>query len=120
MNLAEIEDFFRDEELEVETQDQAIRGLTRQEINELPASFYQLGGIKTKGEPQTSCRICIDDFSTVDLVRGLRCLHIFHVSCIDSWLIKTAVCPICRVIQYKKELVYTARQRRNRNILLER
>lgn len=65
-----------------------MRGLTRTEINELPASFYEKGGIKTKGEPQTKCMICIEDLKESDVVRGLRCLHIFHNNCIDNWLIK--------------------------------
>ncbi|KVH98945.1 RING-H2 finger protein ATL16-like [Cynara cardunculus var. scolymus] len=43
------------------------------------------------------CTVCLEGFKVGDKCRLLpNCSHSFHVNCIDSWLIKTAACPICR------------------------
>ncbi|VDM47630.1 unnamed protein product [Toxocara canis] len=43
------------------------------------------------------CTVCLVDFETGDSVRSLRCAHIFHVDCIDRWLIYNKKCPVCRL-----------------------
>ncbi|KAJ3103787.1 E3 ubiquitin-protein ligase rnf13 [Phlyctochytrium bullatum] len=52
----------------------------------------------------TNCAICFNDFEEGDRIRVLACSHLFHVSCIDPWLIApeddaTATghrtCPLC-------------------------
>ncbi|EEA07693.1 zinc finger, C3HC4 type domain-containing protein [Cryptosporidium muris RN66] len=45
---------------------------------------------------QDSCIICLTDFSCSDLIRCLPCNHSFHESCIDVWLLRSAVCPLCQ------------------------
>ncbi|KAJ3071834.1 hypothetical protein HDU98_004725 [Podochytrium sp. JEL0797] len=35
----------------------------------------------------TNCAICFCDFEAGEVIRELACLHIFHVDCIDPWLI---------------------------------
>lgn len=47
---------------------------------------------------QPSCSICLDDFiSHVTTVRELRCGHIFHPACIDSFLEnQSSLCPLCK------------------------
>ncbi|CAA0373040.1 unnamed protein product [Arabidopsis thaliana] len=43
------------------------------------------------------CVICLEDFKVNDVVRVLvRCKHVFHVDCIDSWCFYKLTCPICR------------------------
>eukprot|EP01060_Flectonema_neradi_P025150 TRINITY_DN3398_c0_g1_i2.p1 TRINITY_DN3398_c0_g1~~TRINITY_DN3398_c0_g1_i2.p1 ORF type:complete len:177 (+),score=20.20 TRINITY_DN3398_c0_g1_i2:28-558(+) len=44
----------------------------------------------------TTCPICVDSFSKDCEVRMLPCLHAFHSSCIDPWLLKNPHCPTCR------------------------
>ncbi|KAJ1569975.1 hypothetical protein HK096_007766 [Nowakowskiella sp. JEL0078] len=45
-----------------------------------------------------SCTICLESFKTTDLYRKLHCSHIFHVECIDYWLLKRSrFCPLCRI-----------------------
>uniref|UniRef100_A0A0N5AA58 RING-type E3 ubiquitin transferase n=1 Tax=Syphacia muris TaxID=451379 RepID=A0A0N5AA58_9BILA len=46
---------------------------------------------------QERCTVCLMDFETEDEVRSLRCDHVFHVSCIDRWLIYNKKCPVCRL-----------------------
>ncbi|CAI6090555.1 unnamed protein product [Clonostachys chloroleuca] len=45
------------------------------------------------------CAICIDVIEDQDDVRRLKCKHVFHTSCIDSWFQKRHVdCPLCKSI----------------------
>uniref|UniRef100_A0A7E4UW61 RING-type domain-containing protein n=1 Tax=Panagrellus redivivus TaxID=6233 RepID=A0A7E4UW61_PANRE len=43
------------------------------------------------------CTVCLCDFETGDEVRALNCSHMFHVDCIDRWLVYNKKCPVCRV-----------------------
>ncbi|KAH7647869.1 membrane associated with a RING finger [Cryptosporidium bovis] len=45
---------------------------------------------------QDNCIICLNDFSNEDLTRCLPCDHVFHEDCIDLWLLRNAVCPLCQ------------------------
>jgi len=68
-------------------------GLSRDLLQWLPA--YQFGdkaAPKLSSEP--TCSICLADFDQADKVRPLPCGHHFHVSCVDTWLIRTASCPM--------------------------
>ena len=46
----------------------------------------------------TRCTICMDDFNTGDSMEVLPCDHMFHSACIEQWLTKNCVCPVCRNI----------------------
>jgi len=62
------------------------------------ASFshtYRGQGVSEKDG--TCCVICLSDFIPGNNVRRLACLHLFHTSCVDVWLINNRVCPVCRV-----------------------
>ncbi|EAN33935.1 Ring finger domain protein [Theileria parva strain Muguga] len=43
----------------------------------------------------TCCGICLDDFAAEDMLRVLHCSHGFHTKCIDLWLSRSVVCPLC-------------------------
>ncbi|KAH8740532.1 hypothetical protein FG386_002114 [Cryptosporidium ryanae] len=45
---------------------------------------------------QDNCIICLNDFFSEDLTRCLTCDHVFHEDCIDLWLLRNAVCPLCQ------------------------
>lgn len=57
------------------------------------------GGVEVavKGDID-ECVICLEDIKDGEIVRVLTvCGHLFHKTCIDLWLKKQFVCPICRV-----------------------
>ncbi|GAB5359105.1 hypothetical protein AAMO2058_000516000 [Amorphochlora amoebiformis] len=76
------------------------RGIDMQgcvEKKDLVAKFLESG---TSGE---SCAICVDDYKTGDLLRVMpKCGHLFHITCIDKWLMESAdysrpvSCPMCK------------------------
>ncbi|OII73779.1 uncharacterized protein cubi_03577 [Cryptosporidium ubiquitum] len=45
---------------------------------------------------QDNCIICLNDFSSFEMARCLPCNHVFHEDCIDMWLLRNAVCPLCQ------------------------
>ena len=46
--------------------------------------------------PEDTCSICLNDFTQKEEIRKIKkCNHVFHVNCIDAWLIQKAVCPNC-------------------------
>lgn len=47
---------------------------------------------------QSTCPICLDDFEPKESqVKELPCRHIFHVDCIDPFLLNnSSLCPICK------------------------
>ncbi|CAN4079263.1 unnamed protein product [Withania somnifera] len=45
----------------------------------------------------TDCAICLGNFKVADKCTILpHCNHSFHSECIDLWLLKSSLCPICR------------------------
>ncbi|KAH8295150.1 hypothetical protein KR018_008010 [Drosophila ironensis] len=69
------------------------RGLTRNEIDQLPS--YKYNPDLHNGD-QSSCVVCMCDFELRQLLRVLPCSHEFHAKCVDKWLRSNRTCPICR------------------------
>ncbi|XAR64923.1 hypothetical protein NMG60_11008823 [Bertholletia excelsa] len=45
----------------------------------------------------SSCSICLADYKDTDVLRLLpECGHLFHLGCVDPWLLLHPTCPICR------------------------
>eukprot|EP00003_Mantamonas_plastica_P000937 TRINITY_DN1070_c1_g1_i1.p1 TRINITY_DN1070_c1_g1~~TRINITY_DN1070_c1_g1_i1.p1 ORF type:complete len:134 (-),score=30.17 TRINITY_DN1070_c1_g1_i1:36-437(-) len=42
------------------------------------------------------CSICLEQYRENDVIRTLPCLHQFHLTCVDQWLLVQANCPICK------------------------
>ncbi|XP_062220995.1 E3 ubiquitin-protein ligase ATL23-like [Phragmites australis] len=65
-------------------------GLSAEELSELPCHERKAGA---GGE----CAVCLEAFQAGDRCQVLpRCGHGFHAQCVDPWLRKSRVCPICR------------------------
>jgi len=42
------------------------------------------------------CVICQDDIMYNDIIRKIKCKHIFHIDCIDKWFSENKRCPTCK------------------------
>ncbi|CAL9130788.1 unnamed protein product [Musa acuminata var. zebrina] len=61
----------------------------------MPAHIYSAAATREKQQ----CAVCITELRDGDEVRHLaRCLHLFHVDCIDVWLRSYTSCPFCRAM----------------------
>lgn len=54
---------------------------------------------------QRECSICLDpiDFSKTESFTFTPCFHVFHTSCLDTWLDVKGTCPSCRYVMYDDE-----------------
>ncbi|CAN0926634.1 Putative RING-H2 finger protein ATL53 [Linum grandiflorum] len=51
----------------------------------------------SKERSESTCPVCLSDFNEGEPVRSLPvCSHVFHVACIDRWLLCHTNCPVCR------------------------
>ena len=67
----------------------------KQIIKSLPEREITEDNLKLVHEKK-SCIICLSDFALKEIVTTLPCLHIFHKSCIKSWLNSRDECPLCK------------------------
>ena len=52
---------------------------------------------------QTDCSICFEDFNPSDTIPLIKCGHIYHDVCLNKWLHKQNVCPLCkRVVEFNR------------------
>jgi len=70
------------------------RGATQDIIDTLPVVAY-CSDSRTNGCHETSCAVCLSDFELNEMMRQLPCGHHFHRNCIDKWLKRNKVCPLC-------------------------
>mmetsp|Transcript_21727 Transcript_21727/g.61729 ORF Transcript_21727/g.61729 Transcript_21727/m.61729 type:complete len:291 (-) Transcript_21727:270-1142(-) len=68
------------------------RGATQDVIDTMPTVKYCP---HSHGCSETSCAVCLADFEEGDEMRQLPCKHHFHRPCIDKWLKRNKVCPLC-------------------------
>jgi len=71
-------------------------GMEQAEISLLPVHTYQAAARGDSEGSKTDCLVCLNTFSQGDQLRTLPCCHIYHVDCIDEWLKRNAICPVCR------------------------
>ena len=66
-----------------------FEGLTQEQLQAMPVSVYE------GGREDAVCAVCMDDVELGQVQRVLRCGHAYHQPCIDPWLLKKRVCPLC-------------------------
>lgn len=72
----------------------ASNSMSHEDIEKLPSYAFQS---KDKGTSPIECAVCLDNLKVGEKCRLLPlCNHSFHAECIDLWLLKTSICPICR------------------------
>ncbi|KAI3810044.1 hypothetical protein L1987_19651 [Smallanthus sonchifolius] len=73
------------------------RGLSEDTIKRLPKRVFENSSTTIDERDGTNCAICLQDFEKKEEGRELpSCRHVFHLKCIDEWLIRQGSCPICR------------------------
>ncbi|KAG2678945.1 hypothetical protein I3760_11G027900 [Carya illinoinensis] len=69
--------------------------MSKDDMKRLPCFEYKV--TEKENASSVDCAVCLENFMMGDKCRLLpNCKHSFHVQCIDSWVLKTPVCPICR------------------------
>ncbi|XP_050217916.1 uncharacterized protein LOC126668783 [Mercurialis annua] len=57
---------------------------------------YSKKKVSTSEEDDDVCPICLEKFEDENECVVLPCSHMFHELCLQNWLNKNTLCPICR------------------------
>ena len=68
------------------------KGLTKKQIKKIPKVVYNRTKFKND---DNKCVVCQYEFKNGEEVTKLTCGHLFHSECVDTWLSKNKVCPMC-------------------------
>ncbi|POO00792.1 43kDa postsynaptic protein [Trema orientale] len=73
------------------------KGLPGDSVEKIPKiKITSNNNVDDSGE-RVSCSVCLQDFQLGETVRSLpQCNHLFHLPCIDKWLLRHGSCPLCR------------------------
>ncbi|GFY87176.1 hypothetical protein Acr_05g0008150 [Actinidia rufa] len=68
--------------------------VSQDDVEKLPCFDFKA---REKGSSPVDCAVCLESFKAGDKCRLLPlCRHSFHAQCVDLWLLKVPICPICR------------------------
>ncbi|EOY15121.1 RING/U-box superfamily protein [Theobroma cacao] len=71
--------------------------LSKESIQNIPKIRITEENVWDSSRNRISCSICLQDFLQGEVVHSLpHCHHMFHVSCIQRWLVEHKSCPLCR------------------------
>eukprot|EP00419_Tripos_fusus_P005196 CAMPEP_0172677160 /NCGR_PEP_ID=MMETSP1074-20121228/14479_1 /TAXON_ID=2916 /ORGANISM="Ceratium fusus, Strain PA161109" /LENGTH=222 /DNA_ID=CAMNT_0013494945 /DNA_START=210 /DNA_END=879 /DNA_ORIENTATION=+ len=70
------------------------RGATQEVIDSMPLVEFTPDLVQ-KSNLESSCAVCLSEFEWGHMLRQLPCGHNFHRMCIDRWLKRNKVCPLC-------------------------
>ncbi|CAA6666723.1 unnamed protein product [Spirodela intermedia] len=75
----------------------AATGMSRASVEEIPKiAVTAVNCVDSCGE-KICCSVCLQDLQPGESVRSLpHCGHMFHIPCIDGWLLRHGSCPLCR------------------------
>lgn len=75
----------------------SAKGLPGDSVEKIPKIRINSTNIVDASGEKVSCSVCLQDFQLGEMVRSLpHCHHMFHLPCIDKWLLRHASCPLCR------------------------
>ena len=63
------------------------------DIIRIEAQTYE----KLEDKTNKSCIICFEEYDSQSLIYNLKCKHIFHKGCLDTWFKNNPTCPLCRL-----------------------
>ncbi|KAK8644246.1 hypothetical protein V6N13_123557 [Hibiscus sabdariffa] len=78
--------------------DNTNRAMSKDDVQKLPCYDYKAKD-REKGcwFAVLDCAVCLEDFKIGEKCRLLPlCKHSFHAECVDSWLLRNPICPVCR------------------------
>lgn len=87
-------------------------GVSQADVDSLPVVFYaqlrrdtctssgaaaeeEKEEVMDEEEEEEQCAVCRVEFEGEDEVKVLPCKHHYHVDCIEQWLKRKKVCPVC-------------------------
>ncbi|KAM3199024.1 RING-H2 finger protein ATL70-like [Capsicum annuum] len=74
-----------------------IIGLDETTLSSYPKLLYSEAKVNHKDTTASCCSICLADYKNNDMLRLLPdCEHLFHLKCVDPWLMLNPSCPVCR------------------------
>lgn len=79
--------------VETEVTDESEEDSEKRSINFNKLNKFVLNKIN---KPCDDCPICLEEFKIRQICRQFDCSHVFHKKCIDKWLTKNVICPVCR------------------------
>ncbi|KAG6545364.1 hypothetical protein Mapa_013213 [Marchantia paleacea] len=95
LQLAQVDRDFNENDYEMllalDTDIDRNRGASIEKINLLPLTTLQPTDVC-----EDTCSICLEMQVSGEVIRRLPCIHVFHMKCIDKWLQRQAVCPVCK------------------------
>ncbi|XP_010266053.1 PREDICTED: NEP1-interacting protein 1-like [Nelumbo nucifera] len=73
------------------------KGMSGDSVEKIPKMRITTNNNVDASGEKVSCSVCLQDFQLGETVRSLpHCHHMFHLPCIDKWLIRHGSCPLCR------------------------
>ncbi|UVC54692.1 RING-type E3 ubiquitin transferase [Theileria orientalis] len=64
-------------------------------IESFPVNNYTINSNDVDDNSKT-CSVCLEEYHEGVEIKRLPCTHFYHKNCIDLWLNKSTICPICK------------------------
>ena len=72
--------------------------LFKEDVKEI-MRYIPVSEVKEKNQEngiEFKCMICLDDINIGEKESTLPCLHIFHPDCLEKWIERKRLCPVCK------------------------
>ncbi|BAM40346.1 uncharacterized protein TOT_020000605 [Theileria orientalis strain Shintoku] len=69
--------------------------LPQEIIESFPVNNYTTNSNDVDDNSKT-CSVCLEEYQEGVEIKRLPCTHFYHKNCIDLWLNKSTICPICK------------------------